>query len=678
MSESPYPHLLRPLDLGFTELKNRVLMGSMHTGLEDRRSNYQRLASYFAERAQGGVGLMVTGGIAPSIRGWLAPLASSLVSSFQVGPHKKVTRAVHEADGKICMQILHAGRYGYHPFIVGPSTKKSPITPFKPKALSSSQVEREIKKFVRCANLARDAGYDGVEIMGSEGYLLNEFSSPHINDRQDQWGGSAENRRRMSIEVVERTREAVGEDFILIFRLSLMDLIEKGCSWEEIVAQAKAVEAAGATIINSGIGWHEARIPTIATMVPRAAFASVTGKLREEVALPVIATNRINTPEVAEKVLADGFADMVSMARPMLADAHFVRKAAEGRAETINTCIACNQACLDHTFKNQRASCLVNPRACHETDIVYRSAQRPKRVAVVGAGPAGLACATVAAERGHEVVLYEASQRIGGQFNLARQIPGKGEFSETLRYFKHRVIDTNVTLRLGQRATAEQLIGSGYDEVVLATGVLPRELNLPGIEHPSVLSYLDVLGAHMPVGKRVAIIGAGGIGFDVAEYLLHEDPTHQDTPEEFFTQWGIDPGFEIRGSVAGLNRQLPAPCREIYLLQRRNTKPGKTLGKTTGWIHRRNLKDRGVNMLTGVAYQGISDDGLEITVGEGEPQVLAVDNVVICAGQLPQRQLVAALEAGGVTPHLIGGSNKAAELDAKRAIKEGSLLAAGF
>ncbi len=678
MSDAPYPHLLSPLDLGFTQLRNRVLMGSMHTGLEDRRHNYGRLAAYFAERAEGGVGLMVTGGIAPSIRGWLAPLASSLVSGFQVGPHRQVTRAVHAAGGKICMQILHAGRYGYHPFIVGPSAVKSPITPFKPKALSARQVEKEIQKFVRCARLAREAGYDGVEIMGSEGYLLNEFSTPHVNQRSDQWGGSAENRRRMPVEIVERTREAVGDDFILIFRLSLLDLIDNGCDWPEIAAQAKAVEQAGATLINSGIGWHEARIPTIATMVPRAAFAGVTEKLRGEVDVPVIATNRINTPEVAEQVLASGQADMVSMARPLLADAHFVSKAAAGKAHTINTCIACNQACLDHTFKNQRASCLVNPRACHELDLKITAATSPKRVAVVGAGPAGLACASTAAERGHEVVLFEASESIGGQFNMARQIPGKEEFSETLRYFQQRLRDAGVKLRTGQRATAEQLVGSEYDEVVLATGVLPRTPDIPGLDHPSVLSYLDVLSAHAAVGRRVAIIGAGGIGFDVAEYLLHEDPTQTGSPEQFFQSWGIDPTFEARGSVAGLERGHDPASREIWLLQRRTSKPGGTLGKTTGWIHRRNLADHGVKMLNGVSYRRVTDEGLEISVGDEPPQTLPVDNVIVCAGQLPRRDLQSALEAGGVNAHLIGGASKAAELDAKRAIKEGTLLAASF
>ncbi|MEM9530785.1 MAG: NADPH-dependent 2,4-dienoyl-CoA reductase [Pseudomonadota bacterium] len=674
--QSPYPHLLAPLDLGFTTLPNRVLMGSMHTGLEDRRRDYGRLAAYFAERAEGGVGLMVTGGIAPTLRGWLAPTASSLVTGLQVSPHRKVTRAVHEAGGRICMQILHAGRYGYHPFIVAPTDRKAPISKFTPKALTSRQVEREIRGFVRCARLARDAGYDGVEIMGSEGYLLNEFTAPEVNQRDDEWGGSAENRRRFPVEIVQRVREAVGDDFILIFRLSLLDLVKGGCDWTEIIAQAQAVEAAGATIINSGIGWHEARIPTIATMVPRAAFTGVTARLRAEVNVPVIATNRINTPEVAEQILADGEADMISMARPLLADAEFVRKAERGQAERINTCIACNQACLDHTFTGKRASCLVNPRACYETEINYKPALRPKRVAVVGGGPAGLAAASVAAERGHEVVLFEASENIGGQFNMARRIPGKGEFSETLRYFAQRLRRAGVTVRTNHATTAEELLAGAFEEVILATGVTPRIPNIPGLDHPSVLSYVDVLTGAETVGQRVAIIGAGGIGFDVAEYLVHADPRHEDSKGDFFQRWGIDPTFESRGSVTGPEPVVPPPAREITLLQRRQSKPGKTLGKTTGWVHRINLRARGIKALTGVTYERVDDNGLHILNGDGEAQRIEVDHVVVCAGQNPRRDLVTPLEAGGVTPHLIGGASEAAELDAKRAIRQGSLLAA--
>ncbi len=669
----PYPRLLEPLSLGFTTLPNRVLMGSMHTGLEDRRRDYPKLAAYFAERARGGVGLMVTGGIAPSIDGWLAPFASCLVGRWQVGPHRRMVSAVHAAGGKICMQILHAGRYGYHPLVVSASAKKSPISPFKPRRLSPRGVEKEIRAFVRCARLAREAGYDGVEIMGSEGYLINQFTAPGVNDRDDEWGGSAANRRRLAEEIVARTRQAVGADFILIFRLSLLDLIDGGSDWDEIVATGRAVEAAGATMINSGIGWHEARIPTIATMVPRAAFASVTAKLRPAVGIPLIATNRINTPETAEAVLAAGQADMVSMARPLLADPEFVNKARAGRAADINTCIACNQACLDHTFKGKRATCLVNPRACYETEIQYRPATAPRRIAVVGAGPAGMACATVAAERGHQVTLLEAGAEIGGQFNMAKRIPGKEEFHETLRYFGRRLEDLGVEVHLNHRADADGLASGGYDDVVLATGVVPRVPDIPGLDHPKVLSYADVLARGTAVGRRVAIIGAGGIGFDACEYLTH--PENGTGPEAFFAEWGIDPGFEARGSVAGITRREAEPAREVYLLQRSTSKHGAGLGKTTGWAHQLKLRRRGVTMIGGCRYLGVDDHGLTIATAEGERR-LEVDHVVVCAGQLPRRELAARLEAMGLQPHLIGGAKLAAELDAKRAIREGSLLAA--
>lgn len=673
----PYPHLLRPLDLGFTTLKNRVLMGSMHTGLEDKKKDFPRLAAYFAERAAGEVGLIVTGGIAPSIRGAALPSPTGLFSQRQVPRHKLVSSAVHEHGGKICMQILHGGRYAYHPLSVAPSAIQSPITPFKPKALSSKGVEKQINSFVRATRLAREAGYDGVEIMGSEGYFINEFTTTHVNKRTDKWGGSTRNRYRIAEEILSRCREAVGKDFIIIYRLSMLDLLPDGNSWDEIVEQAKMAEACGATIINTGIGWHEARIPTIATMVPRGAFSWVTARMRPEVNIPLVTTNRINTPEVAEEVLARGDADMVSMARPLLADAEFVKKAMQGRGNEINICIACNQACLDHTFSRKTCSCLVNPRACRETELNYRPVKTAKSIAVVGAGPAGLAFATVAARRGHRVSLYEQSGDIGGQFNMAKRIPGKEEFNSSLDYYRGEVERSGVTLHLNTRASADDL--SGFDEVVLATGVYPRKLDLPGIDHPMVKSYIDVLSGNAKIGDRVALIGAGGIGFDVAEYLCHSEdhPDSSQSFEAFAREWGIDSSLNARGGVNGIKPQPPEAAREIWLLQRKSGKPGKTLGKTTGWIHRLSLRYRGVHMFGGVSYEGISDVGLQISV-DGKPQLLEVDNVVICAGQVSNRDLADALEAGGVSCHVIGGAQKASELDAKYAIREGSELAAGI
>ncbi len=675
-----FPSLLAPLDLGFMQLKNRVLMGSMHTGLEDRARDFPRLAAYFAERAAGGVGLMVTGGFAPSIRGWLAPFASSMVFPWQPRQHRQVTDAVHAADGRICMQILHAGRYGYHPLAVAPSAIQSPISPFKPKALSARGVEREINGFVRAARLAREAGYDGVEVMGSEGYLINEFTTPRVNKRQDEWGGDTRNRYRIAVEIVQRIRAAVGPDFIIIYRLSMLDLLPDGNQWPEIVAQARAIEAAGATLINTGIGWHEARIPTIATMVPRAAFTWVTRRLKGEVSLPLITTNRINTPQVAEQVLAGGDADMVSMARPLLADADFVRKAEQGRADEINICIACNQACLDHTFSRQLASCLVNPRACHETVLNFTPVSQAKHIAVVGAGPAGLAFACAAASRGHRVILFEAAARIGGQFNMAKRIPGKEEFYASLAYFKRQLEVTGVELRLNTEVRAEDL--GGFDEVVLATGVTPRQPAIEGVGHRSVLSYVQVLKGEVEVGARVALIGAGGIGFDVAEFLSHEHVNAADTDqpefpgvEAFAREWGIDMSYQSRGGVDQVQARPAVSPREIWLLQRKSSKPGKGLGKTTGWTHRLSLKRRGVHMLAGVSYQRIDDQGLHIEM-DGQARLLAVDHVVICAGQVPRRELQAQLEAAGKMVHLIGGADVAAELDAKRAIKQGSELAA--
>lgn len=683
----PFPHLLSPLDLGFTTLKNRVLMGSMHTGLEDRRKNFPKLAAYFAERAVGEAGLMVTGGIAPSLRGSLMPYPAGLFNRLQVSPHKLVTSAVHEAGGKICMQILHGGRYSYHPFSVAPSAIQSPITPFKPKALSSRGVERQIKSFVRATRLARAAGYDGVEIMGSEGYFINEFTTTHVNKRTDQWGGSTRNRYRIAEEILSRCRQEAGDDFIIIYRLSMMDLLPSGNQWSEVVEQAKMAEANGATIINTGIGWHEARIPTIATMVPRGAFSWVTARMRPELNIPVITTNRINTPDVAEAILAAGEADMVSMARPFLADAEFVKKARQGRANEINICIACNQACLDHTFAGKHSTCLVNPRACRETELNYLPVKEVKAIAVVGAGPAGLAFSTVAAKRGHSVSLFDQAAEIGGQFNMAKRIPGKEEFSASLDYYRGELERTGVKLNLNTRVSAEDL--EGFDEVVLATGVYPRKIDLPGIDHAKVVSYIDVLQRKVEIGKKVALIGAGGIGFDVAEFLCHAGGSDSDgqgnlhdgriaaaqSIEDFNREWGIDQSLAAKGGVEGVKAQPTESPREVWLLQRKPGKPGKSLGKTTGWIHRLSLRHRGVKMLGNVSYERIDDEGLHINI-DGKAQILDVDHVVICAGQVSNRDLVGDLQAGGLTCHIIGGAEKAAELDAKYAIREGSELAA--
>ena len=669
-----YPHLLAPLDLGHLTLPNRVLMGSMHTGLEDHARDYDKLAAYFAERARGGVGLMVTGGIAPSIAGWLKPFSGRLSMPWHVARHRKLTRAVHAEGGRICMQILHAGRYGYHPLSVAPSRIRSPITPFKPRALTGRGVERTIEAFARSAALAREAGYDGVEIMGSEGYLINQFLAVRSNRRADRWGGSYGNRMRFAVEIVRRTRERVGRDFILIYRLSMLDLVEGGQSWDEIVTLAKAVEAAGATLINTGIGWHEARVPTIVTSVPRAAFTWVTRRLKGEVKIPLITTNRINMPEMAERVLAAGDADMVSMARPLLADPHWVAKARAGRAADINTCIACNQACLDHVFENKRASCLVNPRACHETELLIAPATLRRRYAVVGAGPAGLACATTLAERGHSVVLFERDAQIGGQFNLAKRIPGKEEFAETLRYFASRLEQTGVKLRLGQEAGAEALL-TGYDAVIIAAGVRPRRAGIPGEEHPKVLSYLDVLAHDAAVGPRVAIVGAGGIGFDVAEFLVQSAPSPTTDIARWTREWGVDMTLAARGAL--LKPAPEPPSRQIWLLQRSTGRPGARLNKTSGWVHRASLKAKGVQMLGGVQYQRIDDAGLH-TVIDGAPRLFEVDHVVVCAGQEPQRALADALAARGVAVHRIGGADVAAELDAKRAIAQATALAAAL
>ncbi len=672
-TDTAYPHLFAPLDLGFTRLRNRILMGSMHTGLEDHVRDFPKLAAYFGERAAGGAALLVTGGFSPNIAGWLAPFGSKLSWPWEVGRHRQVTAAVHGHGAHICLQLLHAGRYAYHPLQVAPSKLKAPINPFTPRALSARGVERQIASYARAARLAREAGYDGVEVMGSEGYLINEFIAPRTNKRSDAWGGDAGKRMRFAVEIVRRIREACGPDFIIVYRLSLLDLVEDGSNWEEILQQARAIEAAGATLINSGIGWHEARVPTIATSVPRAAFAGVTAKLRPHVNVPVIAVNRINMPDVAERVLADGQADMVSLARPLPADPQWPAKARAGRPETINTCIACNQACLDHIFVNKRATCLVNPRAAHETELVYRPTTAARRVAVVGAGPAGLACATVAAERGHAVTLFDAADEIGGQFNVAKRIPGKEEFHETLRYFRHRLTDTGVDVRLGTRVDAPML--AGFDEVVVATGIAPRRVDFPGADHPMVVSYLDVLQGRVAAADKVAIIGAGGIGFDVGEFLVQEGPSPSLDPARWMAEWGVDASFESRGALA--RPQPEAPARTVWLLQRSPGKPGARLGKTTGWIHRATLKAKGVRMLGGVEYLGVDDRGLRIRV-DGAEQLLEVGTVVVCAGQEPMRALADALAAAGVSAHVIGGADVAAELDAKRAIDQGSRVAAAL
>jgi 2,4-dienoyl-CoA reductase (NADPH2) len=680
--EKPFPHLLAPLDLGFTQLANRTLMGSMHTGLEEEKGGFAKLAAFYEERAKGGVGLIVTGGVSPNKRGRVAPFGSELSHFWHVNKHKQVTEAVHKYPTKICLQLLHTGRYAYHPFSVAPSKIKSPINPFTPRAMSVRQINGTIKDFAHASYLAAKAGYDGVEIMGSEGYLINQFACIRTNQRSDDWGGNIENRMRLAIETIKAVRAKVGEKFIIIFRLSMLDLVEGGNSWDEVVTMAKAVEKAGATLINTGIGWHEARVPTIVTSVPRAAFTWVTERMKKEVSIPLVTTNRINTPEVAEKILASGQADMVSMARPFLADADFVNKAAENKSDEINTCIGCNQACLDHVFQQKRASCLVNPRACYETELNFNkldTASKRKKLAVIGAGPAGLAFSVYATERGHKVELFDKISEIGGQFNVAKQIPGKEEFYETIRYFNKQLALHNVPVHLNNEQSAESLLAAGFDEVVLATGIKPRKLDIEGIDHPKVLSYLQVLREKVSVGKKVAIIGAGGIGFDVATFLAE---SHVETGESLTTNleawlknWGVDKTYQVPGALNTdkLFEQV-ATDRQITLLQRKTTKVGKGLGKTSGWVHRASLQKHGVKMLPGVSYKSITDDGLLIEV-DGKEQLLAVDNIIVCAGQESNRDLQQALEKGGLNVHLIGGANVAAELDAKHAIRQAAELA---
>jgi 2,4-dienoyl-CoA reductase (NADPH2) len=667
-----FPHLFAPLDLGHVVLPNRILMGSMHTGLEDKAGDYDKLAAYFAERARGGVGLMVTGGIAPNIEGWLKPFGGRLSLPWHKPRHRKLTGAVHAEGGRICLQILHAGRYGYHPLSVAPSKIKSPITPFTPRAMSAHAVERTVSDFVNCARMAQDAGYDGVEVMGSEGYLINQFIAARTNQRNDAWGGDATRRMRFAIEIVRRTRAAVGQQFIIIYRLSMLDLVEGGQDWKEIVMLAKAIEAAGASIINTGIGWHEARVPTIVTSVPRAGFAWVTARLKGEVSIPLVATNRINMPDVAEAILAAGEADMVSMARPLLADPAWANKAKAGRSDRINTCIACNQACLDHVFQNRRATCLVNPRACHETELKIEPALVRKRIVVIGAGPAGMACASTLGERGHAVTLIDRAGEIGGQFNYAKQIPGKEEFHETLRYFHHRLQDCGVDVRLGTNADSALVIAAGFEEVVIATGITPRTASFPGSDDPRVLSYLDVLALQQPVGPRVAIIGAGGIGFDMAEFLAEKAPSASTDVARWTREWGVDMQLAGRGGL--LEARPEAPVRQIWLLQRSAGRPGAKLHKTTGWVHRASLKAKQVRMLGDVSYRHLDHQGLHISVA-GSDHILPVDNVVICAGQEPNRSLADDLIAAGIKVHVIGGADVAAELDAKRAIEQGMRLA---
>ena len=675
MTNQHFPKLLEPLDLGFTQLKNRVLMGSMHTGLEEMEGGLERMAAFFSERAKGGVGLIVTGGFGPSAEAATHPHTKLIDSNEEALKHKVITDAVHAGDSKICMQILHTGRYAFNPNLVAPSAVQAPINPFMPKALDEDGIEKQINDIVQLAKYAQVGGYDGVEIMGSEGYFLNQFLAKRTNHRDDAWGGEYENRMRLAVEVVRRTREAVGEKFIIIYRLSMLDLVEGGSNYEEALQLGKAIEKAGATIINTGVGWHEARIPTIATKVPRAAFTWVTAKFRKELSIPCITSNRINTPEVAEEVLQRGDADMISMARPFLADPLFVEKAAAGKSDEINTCIGCNQACLDHVFSGKLTSCLVNPRACHETEVIITDLAAnatKKKLAVIGAGPAGLAFATTAAGRGHDVTLFDSASEIGGQFNVAKQVPGKEEFFETIRYFGKQIELTGVNLKLNTPVTADDLNAGDFDEVVLATGIAPRLPEIEGIEHAKVLNYLDVLKHKIPVGKKVAVIGAGGIGFDVSEYLCHEgEATSQNIPA-FMKEWGVDMTLEARGGIEGIEAAIAPSAREVFLLQRKTSKVGAKLGKTTGWIHRTGLKNKGVTMIPGCSYDKIDDQGLHITVGDTQ-QVLDVDNVIICAGQDPLRALVEGLNK---PHHLIGGADVAAELDAKRAIDQGTRLAA--
>ena len=670
-----YKYIFEPLDLGFTTLKNRILMGSMHTGLEEEKNGFERMAAFYAERAKGGVGLIVTGGISPNIEGLTTPLAAKMTTKKHAKKHKLITEAVHKEGGKICMQILHSGRYGYHPLCVSSSAIKSPISPFKPFKLKKSGIKRTIKDFVNSAKLSKEAGYDGVEIMGSEGYLINQFITKKTNHRIDDWGGDYKNRIRLPIELVKQVREAVGEQFIIIYRLSMLDLVDNGSSWDEVVQLAKEIEKAGATIINTGIGWHEARIPTIATSVPRAAFTWVTQKMKKEVSIPLVTSNRINMPETAEKVLAEGHADMISMARPFLADANWVNKAFDEKTDEINTCIGCNQACLDHVFERKVASCLVNPRACHETELNYNLTSKKKTIAVVGAGPAGLAAATVAAQCGHEVTLFDAEPTIGGQFNIAKQIPGKEEFYETIRYFKRQLEILNVSVNLNTRVSADDLVKYNFDEIILATGIKPRIPNIDGIAHNKVLNYIDVIKYKKPVGNRVAVIGAGGIGFDVSEYLAHEGESSSLNIDTWLKEWGIDKTMGARSGIEGVKSEIHPSPREIFMLKRSKGKFGGKLGKTTGWIHRSTLKKKNVQFINQVQYTKIDDLGLHYTQN-GEQKVLEVDHIIICAGQISLKELKIPLEDKGVKVHIIGGADVASELDAKRAISQGCRLAA--